>query len=341
MGPSGPQGGGVAVRASLDFWLTRPAKALWAARTALDRTYESTLAHRAPRLFAWRIRRRRGRGIQAEDAAKYARAVADDYEAIALAAGVTASGPALWKGRRVLELGPGDTRAIGLLARARGAASYAAVDAYDIESRDEERNRDVYERILAAEGLPTDQWRELLAGTRVGASFSEAAPGSAGVDLVLSRAVLEHVSDLPKLFHELAPVLADDAVLIHKVDLRSHGMHLDNELDFLLFPETVYRRMASHLDLPNRVRASTYLSLGSEHGLRLAHASATHRTSLAMVRALHRHLPAPFAELPEEELRVLGLWLVQLGPKHPAASSALPFDARALPLPPDTGLSGY
>lgn len=324
----------------LRFWMDHPEKALWAARTALDRTYESTLAHRTPRLFAWRIRRRRGRGVLAADAAKYARAVADDYEAIARAAGLTASSGSLWKGRKVLELGPGDTRAIGLLARARGAASYAAVDAYDIESRDEEKNRDIYERILAGEGLPTGHWRELLAGTRVGASFADAAPGK-GIDLVLSRAVLEHVGDLANLFHELSPVLADDAVLIHKVDLRSHGMHLDNELDFLLFPERIYRRMARHLDLPNRVRASTYLSLGAEDGLRLAYASATHRTSLDTVRAIHPHLPLPFEELPEEELRVLGLWLVQLGPGHPAAAARPAFDARTIPSAPTSGLSGY
>jgi hypothetical protein len=119
--------------------MSRPAKALWAARTALDRAYESALAHRAPKLYAWRIRRRRGAAVQPEESARYARAVADDYEAIALAAGVITSRGDLWRGRRVLELGPGDLRSVGLIARARGADRYIAVDAYDIESRDEEK----------------------------------------------------------------------------------------------------------------------------------------------------------------------------------------------------------
>lgn len=327
------------VRPSLEFWLSRPAKALWAARTVLDRTYESALAHRAPGVFAWRVRRRRGLGVQAAEAARYARAVADDYEAIALAAGVVDTREALWKGRRVLELGPGDLRSVGLIARARGADGYVAVDAYDIESRDEEKNRDVYERVVEREGLVRDRWRDLLAGTTVRPTFADAVMDGRRVDLVISRAVLEHVSDLPALYASLAPVLADDATLIHKIDLRSHGMHLDNELDFLLFPESVYRRMASHLDLPNRVRASAFLTLGARDGLRVVHASASHRTPLETVRALRAHLPPRFASLPEEELRVLGLWLVQVGPRHPAAAPT--FDASALPDPPAEGLSTY
>lgn len=325
----------------IGFWISRPSKALWAARTAIDRVYESTLARRTPGLFAWRIRRRRGRGVRPEDAAKYARAVADDYEAVALAAGVVATRDALWRGRRVLELGPGDTRSIGLIARARGAERYVAVDAYDIESRDEEKNRAIYERVVEREGLPGDAWRELLAGTTVSASFADACGDGRRIDLVLSRAVLEHVSDLAGLFAALAPVLADDAILIHKVDLRSHGMHLDNELDFLLFPESVYGRMADHLDLPNRVRASAYLALGRGDGLRVVHASATHRTSLDTVRALRPHLPPAFAELPEGELRVLGLWLVQVGAGHPAAADAPALDANDLADAPKEGVSDF
>jgi SAM-dependent methyltransferase len=327
------------VNPPLRFWMSRPAKALWAARTALDRAYESALAHRAPKLYAWRIRRRRGAAVQPEESARYARAVADDYEAIALAAGVITSRGDLWRGRRVLELGPGDLRSVGLIARARGADRYIAVDAYDIESRDEEKNREVYERVAEREGLPRDQWRELLAGTTVRANFADVASDGRRVDLVISRAVLEHVRDLPGLFASLAPVLADDAVLIHKVDLRSHGMHRDNVLDFLLFPEAVYQQMASHLDLPNRVRAPAYLTLGARDGLRVVHASVSHRTSLDTVRALRPHLPPAFAQLPEEELRVLGLWLVQVGPRHPASAPAL--DAGALADAPTDGVSAF
>jgi len=323
---------------SLTFWASHPAKALWAARTAVDRVYEGTLAHRAPELFARRIRARRGAGVQPEEAARYARAVADDYEAVARAAGIVAPGESLWRGRRVLELGPGDLRSVGLIARARGAAAYAAVDAYDIESRDEEKNRDVYERVLDREGLDRDRWRELLAGSAVLANAVDAAAGGP-IDLVISRAVLEHVGDLPALFASLAPVLADDAVLVHKVDLRSHGMHRDNDLDFLLFPEGIYGAMRRHLDLPNRVRASTFLTLGAIHGLRVVHASVSHRVPLTTVRALRPHLPETFASLPEEELRVHGLWLVQVGRSHPAA--AVVFDASALPDAPTEGVSSF
>lgn len=324
---------------SWSFWAAHPRKAFWALRTAADRVVESTLAARTPAWYAQRIRARRGREVRPDEAADYALAVAGDYEAVARAAGVCATREAFWQGVRVLELGPGDNRAVGLVARARGAAEYVAIDAYDIESRDEEKNRAIYERVLDHEGRPRDAWRTLLGGAGVCPSPEALEGPPRRFDRVISRAVLEHVSDLPGLFASLAPWLAPDAVCVHKADLRSHGMQLDNELDFLLFPDAIYRHMAGRLDLPNRVRPADYLALGRDHGLRLAHASVTHRVAEERVQALREHLPPRFAERPDGELRVQGLWLVYVGASHPCATVTA--DAADLPDAPIEGVSRY
>ncbi len=317
-------------------------KLAWAARTFLGFAWENELARRVPRLHDWTKRRAgatgRGEGRDGEAGARYFRAVADDYEAVARAAGI--DGP-LYRGRSVLELGPGDTRAVGLLTLLRGAARWDGVDAFDIESRDEAYKRAIYAPLARGEGRDPASVGELLSSTRMLRDLRGAAREDRRYDLVLSRAVLEHVHDLDALFDDLAPVLAPGAVAIHKVDLRCHGTRFDNELDFLLFPARVYRRMASHLDLPNRVRAGALLGLGERHGLRTAWAATTHVVPESEVRAVRPRLPAPFAAMSDAELRVLGVWLVQVGPEHPLAGTAGTAGVETLGLALELGLSAY
>ncbi len=325
---------------SIRYWLERPTKLVWAARTAADRVYESTVSRSLPRVHAWRLRRRRGAAITVDESAKYAIAVADDYEAIARVARTVPPYTSLYRDRRVLELGPGDVLSVGLVALLRGAASYHAVDAYDIASREAKRNDDIYRRIAELEGVAPDAGPKAIASGRVERDLKELARRGERFDLVVSRAVLEHVSDLEALFEGLANVVRPDALLLHKVDLRSHGMERDSELDFLLFPPSLYARMSSHLDLPNRVRAGAYLELAERHGMVTLHAAATHlarETSLERVRG---EMPAPFAALSDADLRILGLWLVQGGPdRRPAASP--PRRAEDVPNVPSTGFSKY
>jgi SAM-dependent methyltransferase len=304
---------------SLGYWTRRPKKLLWAARTAADRVYESTLAGSLPRLHAWRLRRRRGEGIDESAAAAYARAVADDYEILAREAGVLGAGDSLWRGKRVLELGPGDVLSVGLVALLRGAASYHAVDAFDIASRAAERNAGVYRRVAALEGAPEAEGPTRVAGAKIERDLSSARARGLQFDVVISRAVLEHVADLEALFADLSRVVSDDALLLHKVDLRSHGMEQDSELDFLLFPERVYRRMAAHLDLPNRVRAGAYLELAERHRMRTLLLQSSHRARPDSLERVRGQLPSRFARLSDGELAVLGLWLVQGGPARSPA----------------------
>lgn len=325
---------------SLRYWLTRPTKLAWAARTAADRVYESTVSRSLPRVHAWRLRRRRGASITVDESARYAIAVADDYEAIARVARTIPPYGSLFRDRRVLELGPGDVLSVGLVALLRGAASYHAVDAYDIASREAKRNDDIYRRIAEREGAPPDAGPKAIASGRVERDLGELARRGERFDLVLSRAVLEHVSDLEALFEGLADVVTPDAVLLHKVDLRSHGMEQDSELDFLLFPPAVYQRMSSHLDLPNRVRAGAYLELAERHRLVTLHATATHLARDASLERVRGELGAPFSKLSDAELRILGLWLVQGGPERRAVVPP-PRRAEDVPPLPAEGFSRY
>ena len=233
----------------------------------------------------------------------------DDYRVVADASGV---GDVL-AGKRVLELGPGDTRAVALLAKKAGATSWDGYDAFDIQSRDA-RYLDAIYRPLAGNDA-----RRLLDGCMMHTS-PDALRRRAPFDLVVSRAVLEHVRDLGGLFRLLADVVADDAVLVHKVDLRSHGIEHRHPLDFLRFGDAAWRAMSSHVDLPNRERASRYLDLAERVGLRTIWAKTTHLIDRNEAARAAPTLAPRFRGVSPDELRVLGLWLVQVGPKHPLAS---------------------
>lgn len=277
----------------------------------------------------------RGRGRDGAAAVKYFTSVLADYEVIAEEAGLTAAGEGskLWKGRRVLELGPGNTRTIALAARARGATAFQGWDAFDVQSRDHAYLEAIYAPMLEAVGEPGGLRRaeELLEGVAVHAdagSIHRAANG-AKFDLVISRAVLEHVRDLDRSYRELDLLLADDAVLIHKVDLRCHGFRWNHELDFLMFSERLWRGLTTHIGEPNRQRYPEYLALGERYGFVPIYAASTHVISTEEVARVRGNLAAPYRTMDDDALRTLGFWVVQVRASHPLASRRI-----TPPLPP-------
>lgn len=297
-------------------------RAAWAARTGAYHVAYNGLTRLAPRAAA-AIQRAthdtgRGRGRDGVVAAEYFEAVAADYRVIAEASG--ALGRDLFRGRRVLELGPGDTRAMALIGHLEGARAWEGFDAFDIQSRDARYLDAIYAPILARRGERRDA-DEILQDCIMHASPESLAKGGRRFDLVVSRAVLEHVRDLDALMIAVARVTTDDCVLVHKIDLRSHGIEHDHPLDFLRFSERAWRAMSSHIDLPNRARLSAYVGLGERAGLHTAWACTTHVIDIEVARAIRRELASPFRAMSAEELRVLGLWLVQVGPRHRLAGA--------------------
>jgi SAM-dependent methyltransferase len=280
-----------------------------------------------------------GRGGDAEgDAAlDYFEGVVEDYERIAAHAGVVEGDghePALFKGRTVLELGPGNTRAVAMLARLRGALSVDGYDAFDLQTRDPSRLRALYEGLLKRAGEPASKVDGLLTGGRVHHDAASLKGTGRRYDLVISRAVLEHVRDLTKLHRELRELTTADAVLIHKIDMRSHGFEWDHELDFLLFPEKLYRSLTTHIGEPNRVRAQGYLDVAMQYGFTPVHVSSTRRISPERVAALRDSLAEPYRSLSPEILSVLGIWLVLVREGHPLARAAKPVDLESIPVAP-------
>lgn len=180
-------------------------------------------------------------------------------------------------GKRVLELGPGDNFAVGLRFLAAGVAEFVATDRF-IPYRDPARQRLIYEGVIdrLPDGAGKDRVAPVLAGggdvernlEAVGLRKLDETPiedavdilGS-GYDLIISRAVLEHVGDLPAAFKAMDELLAPGGRMMHKVDLRDHNLFGGglNPLTFLTVSDRTYRWMGEDsAGLPNRVRIGWY-----------------------------------------------------------------------------------
>ena len=245
-----------------------------------------------------------------------------------LAGGVDAGVDAL-SGKTVMELGPGDSIATGLLAHLHGAAASVLIDS-DAYA---ERNPAIYETMLdewEAEGLSSSRLRgcatfELLcerSGTRYlhnGLDSLAALPDGA-VDLGFSNAVLEHIrlADFEPMLTELRRVLSSpDGAWSHTVDLRDH---LGGALNNLRFSRRLWesRFFAESGFYTNRIRYRQMLSMFERAGFVVDVLQTTRFPALPTLRI---RMWKPFRDCAEEDLLVSSFNIV-LRP-HPGGPDGL------------------
>ncbi len=225
-------------------------------------------------------------------------------------------------GKRLLEYGPGDVPGVAMLMVAHGANQVLCVDRFPLV-RMSPKNVQIVKLML--EHLPQLQ-RE-----RAEACFRQAVQPQLGfdprfidylispsglsgleneMDLVFSRAVLEHVNDLPATFRDMYAALKPGGIAIHLVDLKSHGLHRKSPLDFLCWPAWLWSLMYSEKGVPNRLRVNAYRDAVAQSGLEILTLKPTLLASPDDVCAVRPELATPFKDLSEEDLSWLGFWLV-------------------------------
>jgi hypothetical protein len=224
--------------------------------------------------------------------------------------------------RRVMEYGPGDLPGVALLMYAYGADKVYCVDRFPLLNWSR-KNVAVMQGLI--DHLPAEfRQRARDAFCRSGDPTSGLKPdcieylvrssGLSGlrneVVLVYSRAVLEHVDDLFATFTDMDNALTSGGIAIHKVDLRSHGLHQRNPLDFLTWPQALWRLMFSHKGVPNRWRVDRYRAALVTTSLELEHLEPTMQVGPEVIREVRAHLARPFQTITDEELSWLGFWLI-------------------------------
>lgn len=208
-----------------------------------------------------------------------------------------------------LELGPGDSVASALVARAYGASLVHLIDVGAFALREPAIYRAVVDE-LRRQGLPLDvplnDFDAMLAacngryGTAGLQSLREVPDAS--VDRVWSQAVLEHVprADFLETMREVRRVLKTDGVATHEVDLRDH---LGGALNNLRFEDHVWERPAFARSgfYTNRIRYGEMLALFEEAGFRV---EVTRREEWEMLPTPRERLAPRFRRLPPADLRV-------------------------------------
>jgi SAM-dependent methyltransferase len=281
------------------------------------------LARFAPGLYV-RLTGQTGRGAAAEetpaDIAQYFLECVDAYfENLNIA---SADVPAFLAGKTLMEYGPGDLPGVAALMVARGASKVYCVDRFPLVNLSPKNARVLGDLIDGVQGLERERLVACLADKNdLRAGFDPhrieylIRPGGLSglrdqVDLVFSRAVLEHVNDLDATFADMALAMRPGATAIHLVDLRSHGLHLSNPLDFLAWSSALWHWMYSEKGVPNRWRLDKYRSVVSTLPFDVLMIEPTQLASAEQVAQIRLFLNERFRCLSDDELRCLGFWLV-------------------------------
>lgn len=290
----------------------------------------------------WRLRHHRGAidsdsgvlhgGLDVSQSLDYIGLVFDDYKRYA--------GVDTFRGR-VAELGPGDNCGVALLFLAGGCESVDLADRFYTR-----RNAALQAHVYRALGDRVPAVGRLLRDARLEdeATFPGVTrwhgPAAAGetffegraYDCIVSRAVLEHLYDPLEALRRMAIALRPGGVMLHKVDLRDHGMFSTafDELKFLQAPAWLHRAMTGACGRPNRVLVHRYRQCldgtGLSYGILVTCLAGVgdvvphlpyeeipaglRERACAHVRNARSHMAPEFARVSDEDLSVTGIFIV-------------------------------
>lgn len=226
-----------------------------------------------------------------------------------------------FQGRTVVEYGPGDLPGVAALFVAYGARHVYCVDRFAMVHLDG-KNLDVLRALRQllpepqagriASLIKTDpSGRSVIDADRI--SYVVRPHGFSGLasaaDLVVSRAVLEHVDDLEGSFKDMRRALKPGCTALHLVDLRSHGLHRHNPLDFLEWSPSLWSLMFSNKGVPNRWRIDRYRDIVASLDVEDVEFTVTKQASADDVAVVRPRLDARFKDTSDVDLGVLGFWL--------------------------------
>jgi len=225
-------------------------------------------------------------------------------------------------GKLVLEYGPGDILGVALLMYAHGAERIDCVDKFPL-SKLSKKNINVYEHILNS--LDSDKRERANSAfkevSNPGSGFNPSVvsynvtknglSGASGLyDLIISRAVLEHVNSLEETMYDIKRSLKINGISIHKVDLKSHGLDRYTDLDFLTWPTKIYKLMYSHKGFINRWRINKYIELADCYNLLVKKLSPTEMLDKDKLDIIYSKVAKEFTSLSPNDLSWLGFWII-------------------------------
>ena len=213
------------------------------------------------------------------------------------------------KGATVLELGSGWQPLIPLLFKQAGAARVLMTDETAL------MDAEYFERArgtLAKHGHPVDaRWQDF----EYLAPCDWSAIPDASVDIIWSRAVLEHIPPevIERLLAQFRRILRPGGVMAHVIDNSDHWEHKDSSIsraNFLKFEDRIWNVINAHrLAYQNRLRHYEYREIFKAAGFEIGHdrGQVCERTKAALAKM---KLCRRYRDVPIDELAVIMSWFV-------------------------------
>ena len=261
--------------------------------------------------------------------------------------------PDAFRGRRVLEVGPGDNFGVALKFLADGAAKVVSLDKFYSERNEEQQARiyrELRNQLSPEQAAVFDETIKLNGPVELnkkrlqyiyGHGIEEAdkilEPGS--FHFIVSRAVLHNVYDIERGFEAMDRLLAPGGYMAHKIDFSdenmfsSRGMH---PLTFLTIPESIYRLMARDSGKPNRRLINDYRELMRKlgydakllvssivgvgpltpHKEKIERGVDYGNATVSLIDEIRPQLAHRYRKLPEADLAPAGVFLVARKPER-------------------------
>ena len=254
----------------------------------------------------------------------------------------------LLREKRILEIGPGDNIGVALKFLMAGAQQVVCLDKLyskrddkqqykiylEMRKHFDDRERHIYDSIISLNGDITINAEKLkyVHGAGIEEADKILEPGS--FDLIVSRAVLEHLHDPDAAFSVMNRLLKSGGCMIHKIDFSDHGLFSDkgfHPLTYLTIPDPIYKLMTYDSGKPNR-RLFTYYRqkmaefkydskilitrlLGTDdkidpHRETLLPGVDYPESSISLIRDIRPRLQNGFKDMSDEDLVVQGIFLV-------------------------------
>ena len=282
-----------------------------------------------------------------DESVRYIEKVYDDYLEYS---GLTSE---VFRGKNILEVGPGDNFGVALKFLAAAAARVVCLDKFYSERKSTQEIR-IYralrETLAPEERGAFDECIKLEGGVQLNPNkidyiygygiedADEVLPPNS-FDFIISRAVLHNVYDMDRGFDVMHRLLVPGGYMFHKIDLSdenmfsSRGMH---PLTFLTISEGVYRLMAADSGKPNRKLINYYRQKMIEYSLdgKIFVTSILgqgplipHKESISagvdysdmpikLIGRIRAKLTDTFRTLPDSDLIPTGIFLVAQKPPH-------------------------